>query len=88
MLSDRERRTLADIERALVSSDPDFARLFSGQNGGLGGPAVMLAFGLGVMVLGAAVVSVAVAVVGMVLALGALFAGYQRPHRFRSGRLA
>ena len=47
MLSEHERRQLAEIERHLASADPDFAqRLVTGTSGSWSGVAVALGIGL------------------------------------------
>lgn len=82
MLNDRERRTLARIERQLVESDPDLARLFAEaalRNGEGSGPTVMLAVGLALMVFGSMVTLVPIAVVGMLVSLTALYVAARRP---------
>jgi hypothetical protein len=82
-MSDRERRVLESIERELRRSDPELVRMFAR----LGRrrftrPSMLLAVGLVVMVLGAAIVSVAVAVLGMGIAGAALLAAHYRPLGF------
>jgi hypothetical protein len=79
VLSDRERRVLERIEQELRRSDPDLVRMFSRmRRRRAGGPAVLLGVGLVVMVLGSAIVSVAVAALGMAIACIALVAAYHR----------
>jgi hypothetical protein len=82
-MSDRERRVLESIEQELRRSDPELVRLFTrlGRRR-LTGPAVLLAVGLVVIVLGSAIVSVSVAVLGMAIAGVALVAAYHRPLGF------
>lgn len=86
MLSDRERRILARIERELTSSDPDFVRLFVPRRAPrVTGPALLLCVGLVVMVIGSAAVSVGIAVLGMAVCAIALVAAYhQKPMGFRT----
>lgn len=84
MLNDRERRVLARIERELTASDPDLVRLFrSARPSRVSGPTLLLALGLAVMVLGSALVSVPIAVLGMIVAGCALVAAYRAPIGFR-----
>ena len=82
-MSDRERRVLESIEQELRRSDPEFVRRFArlGKRR-LVGPAMLLAIGLVVIVLGSAIVSVPVAVLGMGIAGFALLAAYHRPLGF------
>jgi hypothetical protein len=75
MLSDRERRTLATIERQLVESDPELARLFAHgvpRRSGSALPTFLLVTGVLLMVLGSMLVTVSVAITGIAFALGAL----------------
>ena len=84
MLSDRERRTLAAIERQLTESDPDLARLFAGglpRRSGLSMPTFLLVTGVLLMVLGSMLVTASVAVTGIAFAVAALGLAY-----FRSGQ--
>ena len=79
MLSDRERRVLERIEQELKRSDPDLVRMFTRmRTRRASGPAVLLGVGLVVMVLGSAIVSVSVAMLGIAIAGIALFAAYHR----------
>lgn len=80
MINERERRVLARIEQHLVTSDPEFARLFHTAARRQSGttPRTLLAMGLALLVLGAAVAAVPVAVFGMIVSVVALFAAYQR----------
>lgn len=80
MLNERERRVLARIEQHLVTSDPDFARLFQTAARRQAGttPRMLLAVGLALLVLGAAVTAVPVAVLGMLISMVALVAAFQR----------
>ena len=86
MLSDRERRVLERIEQELRRSDPDLVRKFTRmRTRRASGPAVLLGVGLVVMVLGSAIVSVAVAMLGIAIAGIALFLAYhRRPFGFPS----
>jgi hypothetical protein len=81
VLSDRERRVLARIERQLIESDPDLARLFAGGAPRSGGDTstFLLVAGLALLVLGSIVAAVPVAVAGMALAVFALFTAHARP---------
>ncbi len=81
MLNDRERRILARIERQLVESDPDLARLFdrhvaAGRVSSM--PTFLLVIGLALLVLGSVVAAVPIAVAGMTLSIFALFTAYVR----------
>ncbi len=80
MLNDRERHTLARIEQHLVSTDPDFARLFHTASSRRSGatPRVLLVMGLALMVLGTAVTAVPVAVFGMLISTVAIVVAFQR----------
>jgi hypothetical protein len=82
-MSDRERRVLESIEQELRRSDPEFVRRFArlGKRR-LSGPAILLAVGLVMIVLGSAIVSAAVAVLGLGIASVALVAAYRRPLGF------
>lgn len=86
MLSDRERRILARIERHLVESDPDLARMFAGElrlrSSGSGTPTLMLVAGLMMLVFGSLLAIIPVAVTGMALAVFALFVAHARPTEF------
>ncbi len=85
MLSDRERNVLARIEQELMATDPAFVRQFASPRRRLvGGPALLLALGLAVMVFGSAIISVEVAVLGIGIAVVALVAAYHRPMGFRT----
>ena len=90
MLSDRERRALARIERHLVESDPDLVRLFHRAARGPDGttPRFLLVTGLALLVLGSIVAAVPVALAGMMLAVFALFTAYARPVGFGSAGFA
>ena len=84
MLSDRERRTLATIERQLVESDPELARLFAHgvpRRSGSALPTFLLVTGVLLMVLGSMLVTASVAVTGIAFAVVALGLAY-----FRSGQ--
>ena len=80
MLSDRERRTLARIERHLLESDPDFARKFARATPTAQSPIPMflLVAGLTLMVLGSVVAAVPVALAGITLSLLGLVAARHR----------
>ncbi len=81
VLSDRERRSLARIERHLVGSDPELARLFAGQPRTVAarpGSTFLLATGLLLLVFGS-IAAVPVAVLGMAVSLVGLFTAYARP---------
>lgn len=81
MLNDRERRILERIERQLVESEPELARLFATfqhQPGESRMPAFLLVAGLTLMVLGSMTVAVPVALLGITVSLYALFAAYTR----------
>jgi Protein of unknown function (DUF3040) len=81
VLSDRERNILARIERQLVESDPDLARLFaaSHHHGGESRiPMFLLVAGLTLMVLGSMMVAVPIALAGITMSLFALFTAYTR----------
>lgn len=78
MLSEREHRVLARIERHLIETDPDLVRLFAGagrRTSGTG-PTFLLIAGLALLVLGSIVAAIPVAVAGMTLAVFALFTAY------------
>lgn len=82
MLSDRERQTLARIERHLVESDPELAGLFARaalRGSGNATSTFLLVAGLALLVLGSAVAAVPVAVAGMGLAVFALLTTHSRP---------
>ena len=78
-MSDRERRVLESIEQELRRSDPEFVRRFArlGKRR-ITGPTVLLAMGLVVIVLGSAILSAPVAVLGMGIAGVALVGAYHR----------
>lgn len=78
MLSERDRRVLARIERHLIESDPDLARLFAGAAPRDTGttPTFLLVVGLALLVFGSIVAATPVAVAGMALAVFALFTSY------------
>jgi Protein of unknown function (DUF3040) len=79
VLSDRERRVLDRIEQELRRSDPALVRKFSRMRARrMSRPALLLTFGLIMMVFGSAIVSVPVAVLGMVVAAIALVGAYHR----------
>jgi hypothetical protein len=84
MLSERERRTLATIERQLTESDPELARLFTRgvpRRSGFSMPTFLLVTGVLLMVLGSMLVTASVAVTGIVFAVTALGLSY-----FRTGQ--
>lgn len=85
MLSERERQTLATIERQLTESDPELARLFSRgvrrRRFGFSMPTFLLVTGVLLMVLGSMLVTASVAVTGIVFAVTALGLSY-----FRTGQ--
>ena len=86
MLNDRERRILEKIERQLVESDPEFARLFATvhhQRGESRTPAFLLVVGLALMVLGSMMVAVPLALAGITLSIFALFSAYTRTSSVR-----
>lgn len=80
MLNERERRSLDRIEQQLVTSDPDFARLFNAASRRQSGttPRTLLIVGLALLVLGSATTAVPVAVFGMLIATVAIVTAYQR----------
>jgi Flp pilus assembly protein TadB len=82
-MSDRERRVLESIEQELRRSDPQFVRRFArlGRRR-MTSPAMLLVIGLVVIVLGSAIVSVPVAVLGVGIAGFALVFAYHRPLGF------
>lgn len=91
MLSDRERRTLARIERELVASDPDLVRLFHGAAAGptdSPAPIFLLVTGLVLLVLGSLIAVVPVAVVGMIFSVVALFTARGRTSMIGRTRFA
>lgn len=77
MLSDRERRVLARMERHLWDTDPAFCGLFQRPGSGVRRsmhaagalPCLLLAAGLALMVLGGITAAVPVAVSGILLAV-------------------
>ncbi len=91
MLSDRERRTLARIERELTASDPHLVQLFSGaavRDGDSPLPTFLLVAGLALLVFGSLIAAVPVAVFGMVLSLFALFTARGRTSMIRRPGIA
>ncbi len=84
-MSDRERRVLESIEQELRRSDPELVRLFArlGRRR-IKAPSMLLAVGLVVMVMGAVIASVAVAMLGIGIAGGALVAAFHRRLGFGS----
>jgi hypothetical protein len=82
VLSERERRTLARIERHLVESDPGLARILS--TGALprprwANPTVLLIAGLMMLVFGCVIAAVPVVMLGIGLAVMALFTAHNLP---------
>jgi Protein of unknown function (DUF3040) len=91
VLNDRERRILERIERHLIESDPDFARLFTttlhrGPEGRV--PTILLVVGLLLMVMGSMMVAVPLALIGVAVALYALFTAYTRSTNARRAGFA
>lgn len=81
MLSERERRTLDSIERQLVESDPELARLFARglrRRTRFSMPTFLLITGVVLMVLGSMLVTASVAVTGIAFAITALALAYYR----------
>ena len=79
MLNERERRELARIEQELQRSDPDLARMFARRRPRrISGAAVLLTLGMIVMMVGSAMVSVTIAVLGIGIAIVALITAYHR----------
>jgi Protein of unknown function (DUF3040) len=75
MLSERERQTLASMERQLMASDPDLARQFARgrpRKSSFSMPTFLLVTGLLLMVLGSLIVTASVAITGIAFALVAL----------------
>lgn len=86
MLSDRERRTLARIERHLTESDPDLVRLFAraaARDSDSPTPIFLLVTGLALLVFGSLIAAVPVAVVGMIVSVVALFTARGRTSMIR-----
>jgi hypothetical protein len=83
-MSDRERRVLESIEHELRRTDPRLVRQFArlGKRR-ITGPSMLLTLGLVVMVLGSAIVSVPVALLGIAIAAVAVVTAYYRPLGFR-----
>ncbi len=82
MLSERERRTLARIERHLSESDPTLARVLatgSPPRSAWANPTMLLAVGLVLLVFGGIIAAVPVAVLGVALAVLAMFTAHRRP---------
>ena len=82
MLSERERRTLARIERHLADTDPALALVLS--TGTLprprwANPTALLVMGLVLLVFGSVIAAVPVAVLGIALAVLAMFTAHRRP---------
>lgn len=75
MLSERERRTLDDIERELATSDPELAHLLATSPTRpvqVAFPQVFIVIGLVMIVLGSVMVSIVLAAFGMMLTVGAV----------------
>lgn len=86
MLSERERRALARIERELTASDPDLVRLFAGaavRGSGSDAPILLLVTGLALLVFGSLIAVVPVAVIGMIVSVVALFTARGRTSMIR-----
>lgn len=86
VLSDRERRTLARMERHLSDSDPDLVRLFAraaARDPDSSTPIFLLVTGLALLVFGSLIAAVPVAVAGMVLSVFALFTARGRTSMIR-----
>jgi len=86
VLSDREWRTLARIERELTATDPDLVRLFHGaavRDLDSPMPTFLLVAGLVLIVFGSLIAAVPVAVVGMVMSVFALFTARGRTSMIR-----
>ena len=82
MLSERERRVLARIERHLADTDPGLAQILS--SGRLprprwANPTALLIIGLALLVFGSVIAAVPVAVLGIGMAVMALFTAHRRP---------
>ena len=82
MLSERERRVLARIERQLADTDPALAQILS--SGMLprprwANPTALLIIGLVLLVFGSVIAAVPVAVLGIGMAVMALFTAHRRP---------
>lgn len=82
MLSERERRTLDRIERHLADTDPALADVLS--TGALprnrfANPTALLVAGLVLLVLGSVIAAVPVALLGIALAVLAMFTAHRRP---------
>ena len=82
MLSERERRVLARIERQLADTDPGLAQILS--SGMLprprwANPTALLIIGLVLLVFGSVIAAVPVAVLGIGMAVMALFTAHRHP---------
>jgi hypothetical protein len=82
VLSERELRTLARIERHIADTDPALAQVLS--TGTLprprwANPTALLVAGLVLLVFGSVIAAVPVAVLGITLAVLALFTAHHRP---------
>jgi hypothetical protein len=82
VLSERERRTLKRIERHLAESDPALAQVLSS---GVpprplwANPTLLIVVGLALLVFGSVIVAVPVVVLGIALAVLAMFTAHRRP---------
>jgi hypothetical protein len=82
VLSERERRTLARIERHIADTDPALAQVLS--TGRLprswwANPTALLVTGLVLLVFGSVIAAVPVAVLGIGMAVLAMFTAHRRP---------
>ena len=82
MLSERERLTLARIERHIAATDPALARILS--TGTLprprwASPTLLLVTGLLMLVFGSVIAAVPVVVLGIAMAALAMFTAHRRP---------
>jgi hypothetical protein len=85
VLTERERRALARIERHLSGTDPALARLLatgSPPPSRWTSPTVLLAAGLALFVLGCLLSAVPLAVAGIGLAVTALFTAHRCPRLY------
>lgn len=82
MLSERERRTLSRIERHLSESDPALAQVLatgSPPRSAWANPIMLLAVGLVLLVFGGIIAAVPVALLGVAIAVLAMFTAHRRP---------
>jgi hypothetical protein len=82
VLSERERRVLARIERHLTESDPALAEILT--TGTLprsrwANPVVLLVTGLLLLVFGCVIAAVPVALLGIAIAVGAMYTAHRHP---------